>query len=119
MIKLSNDWERCFSQHLPGEISKFSVKATGLLQAFHSKILEHARARSPPIVGFDTLANQLSLYGSDVTNLTRIVLEAMNKHQRDANRSFVPAIAASLSVVYRRCANDTGMFKRLWFCSQH
>jgi hypothetical protein len=63
------------------------------------------------MAGIGMLGQQLRTYEATFAHLTLEIVEAINALQRDANREFVPVVAAGLASAYQWCAVETGKIK--------
>jgi hypothetical protein len=109
MKHLANNWEKAFARRVPSVLQSFTRKAKAVITTFHREVEERSRKNGAGAAGLSMLSQQLRTYEATFSIVTSEMAEAVNNLQRDANREFVPVVAARLASAYQYCVNEHGM----------
>jgi hypothetical protein len=109
MKHLANNWEKAFARRVPSVLQSFTKKAKAVITNFHRDVEDRSRKNGAGAAGLSMLSQQLRTYEATFSIVTSEMAEAINNLQRDANREFVPVVAARLASAYRFCVEEHGM----------
>lgn len=99
---------RAFSRRLPLVLMSFTRNATEKLNDFHREVESRARKVGAGIAGLHMLQQQLSVYENLFKDLSSVVNNNVNNHQKDINREFTPVIERAMGAGYTACVDECG-----------
>ncbi|RYP81934.1 hypothetical protein DL769_001778 [Monosporascus sp. CRB-8-3] len=105
--KLGNSWEQAFTKKIPKALEEFTIASEKLLQAFHRAVKAQLQQKST-FPSINILQAQLKSRADGLTHMARSFNDNVTTLQREANRSFHPAVMDAMSGTYQDCADDGG-----------
>ncbi|RYO85874.1 hypothetical protein DL762_005021 [Monosporascus cannonballus] len=105
--KLGNSWEQAFTKKIPKALEEFTIASEELLQTFHKAIKAQLQQKST-FTSINILQAQLKSRAEGLTHMARSFNDDVTTQQREANRSFHPAVMNAMSGTYEDCADDGG-----------
>ncbi|RYP01889.1 hypothetical protein DL764_006036 [Monosporascus ibericus] len=105
--KLGNSWEQAFTKKIPKAFEEFTRASEELLQTFHRAIKAQLQQKST-FTSINVLQAQLESRADGLTHMARSFNDDVTMLQREANRSFHPAVMDAMSGTYEDCAGDGG-----------
>lgn len=105
---LASGWERAFQRRLPGVLEAFVVKATKMLDDFHTDAVSYAHEHLINLSGVSLLNQQLSTYKLRIKEIPAVLAGIIQEIQRDANRSYEPVIEGDMQPAYEICTQERG-----------
>ncbi|RYP45152.1 hypothetical protein DL768_008470 [Monosporascus sp. mg162] len=105
--RLGNSWEQAFTKKIPKALEEFTIVAEELLQTFHRAINAQLQQKST-FTSINILQAQLNSRADGLAHMARSFSDDVTALQREANRSFHPAVMDAMSGTYQDCANDGG-----------
>lgn len=107
-VSLAGSWERAFQRRIPETLDNFSRTTKLLLETFRREAIHSANARGNNYHGVNILNQQLQTHRQTVSEIPTLFREVVQNIQRDANRSFDPAIVESMLPAYQACVEERG-----------
>jgi hypothetical protein len=105
--RIEKYWEQMFSELLPRFLAKSATVMADKLEAFCKLMEQRPQLRLLP--HFEIAVKQLKGHQQSITNVktTQALLVAAN---REANRTFMPAIRTAMEPAYNLCRAEAGKF---------
>lgn len=106
--KLATGWERAFQNRLPKAFEVYTKNSGTVLLKFHQMIEERAHSNGVGLASLALLRSSIDTYERMFQEFGAELLAAMIELQKDANREFIPPIAAAMATAYHLCADERG-----------
>jgi GTPase SAR1 family protein len=107
---LAQWWEKAFKFRLPEIFNGFPNTVSTLMRDFHDVVEAQCTQHN---IGVSRIArlreNNVVLEGA-FTDLAKMTIGNVTEAQREINREFDPAIAATMTPAYNRCSQENGKF---------
>jgi GTPase SAR1 family protein len=107
---LAQWWEKAFKFRLPEIFNCFPNTVSTLMRDFHDVVEAQCTQHN---IGVSRIArlreNNVVLEGA-FTDLAKMTIGNVTEAQREINREFDPAIAATMTPAYNRCSQENGKF---------
>ena len=107
---LATGWEKSFARRVPHVLQSFTANSSALLKSFHKSVEVRVRQKGFGIAGLAMLGQQLRNYQQAFADLSKALIEQINRLQREANREFTPTIVAAMQPAYFLCVAECGTY---------
>jgi GTPase SAR1 family protein len=110
---LAQWWEKVFKYRLPEIFNCFPNTVSSLMRDFHDAVEAQCIQHSIGVSRIARLRDNNVVLELAFTDLAKMTIGNVTEAQREINREFNPAIAATMASAYNRCSQENGKFPLL------
>jgi GTPase SAR1 family protein len=105
---LAQWWEKAFKYRLPEIFNYFPNTANSLMRDFHDAVEAQCIQHNIGVSRIARLRDNNVVLELAFTDLAKMTIGNVTEAQREINREFNPAIAATMASAYERCSQENG-----------
>lgn len=102
-------WKKTFSRTIPVAMDDFFMACAKHLEELQKAIQTKYKANGNLSPALRMLDNNAKIIKEHISGLSVDIKEAIEERQREANRNFIPSIAAGMGSVYSKCPSIIGI----------